>query len=168
MTMKKFLLWGMGMLVSAGLAMAETKTPVEQIGESLRDNRGKAVKSEELKDKKLVAYYFSASWCPPCRKFTPELVKFYKENNKDMEIVLISRDTDEKAQLKYMRDYRMPWKTLAWGSAEGEALVEQYQIQGIPSLVVVDANGNEITRQGVREVYQNPKTVAEEWAKKVK
>ena len=29
----------------------------------------------------LVLYYFSAHWCPPCRRFTPMLAEFYKVSN---------------------------------------------------------------------------------------
>ena len=34
---------------------------------------------QALKGKKAVALYFSAHWCPPCRGFTPELAKWYKQ-----------------------------------------------------------------------------------------
>ena len=26
---------------------------------------------------KLILYYFSAHWCGPCRKFTPQLIDYY-------------------------------------------------------------------------------------------
>merc|ERR1712243_152859 len=29
----------------------------------------------------VLAYYFSAHWCPPCRKFTPVLADLYKKWN---------------------------------------------------------------------------------------
>ena len=29
--------------------------------------------------KKLYAFYYSASWCAPCRQFTPRLVQFYQD-----------------------------------------------------------------------------------------
>lgn len=161
---KKVLLWGLGVMMSAGLAIA--KTPVEQVGESLRDHQGKELKAEVLKDKKLVAYYFSASWCPPCRAFSPKLVEFYEQNQNEVEVILVPGDQNEQAQLKYMKDYKMPWKTLALGSKEVRELVDTYEIQGIPALVVVNAEGKEITRNGVREVYNNPQGVVEEWAKK--
>ena len=32
---------------------------------------------EVLSDKKIIAFYFSAHWCPPCRLFTPVLAEFY-------------------------------------------------------------------------------------------
>ena len=30
-----------------------------------------------LQNKKIICYYFSAHWCPPCRAFTPVLADFY-------------------------------------------------------------------------------------------
>ena len=49
---------------------------------------------------KHVAYYFSAHWCPPCRKFTPELVKTYNAMvtaGTQFEIVFVSADRSDEA-----------------------------------------------------------------------
>lgn len=47
-----------------------------------------------IKGKELIGLYFSASWCPPCKAFSPILASFYdaaaKANN--LEIVFISSD----------------------------------------------------------------------------
>jgi thiol-disulfide isomerase/thioredoxin len=37
--------------------------------------------NEEVMKAKVVAFYFSAAWCPPCRGFTPILSKFYDAVN---------------------------------------------------------------------------------------
>ena len=52
---------------------------------------------------KFVAVYNSASWCGPCRVFTPELVKFYKKNQKQMEIIFKSADRTEDAMIAYAK-----------------------------------------------------------------
>ncbi len=48
-------------------------------GKTLRkQDRSTTLDAESvLKDKKLVLFYFSAHWCPPCRLFTPILKDFY-------------------------------------------------------------------------------------------
>lgn len=42
-------------------------------GATLVLNDGSKVKAEEHLKGKVVALYFSAGWCPPCRNFTPKL-----------------------------------------------------------------------------------------------
>ncbi len=44
----------------------------------LRFDDSKVKAREALAGKKIVAFYFSAHWCPPCRGFTPVLKKFYE------------------------------------------------------------------------------------------
>ena len=48
-------------------------------GKNLMRFDGSSVSSADaLANKKLVAFYFSAHWCPPCKAFTPVLKKFYE------------------------------------------------------------------------------------------
>ena len=47
-------------------------------GQKLLKKNGEVVAADEvLKEKKIICYYFSAHWCPPCRSFTPILGDFY-------------------------------------------------------------------------------------------
>ncbi len=65
--------------------------------------------------------YFSAHWCPPCRRFTPELVNFYNKVKsgplaEQLEIVFISYDRDEKSYDDYYDS--MPWLTIPFDERE--------------------------------------------------
>jgi nucleoredoxin len=47
-------------------------------GKNLFRADGTAVSADQaLSSKKVVLFYFSAHWCPPCRAFTPLLKDFY-------------------------------------------------------------------------------------------
>ena len=75
-------------------------------------SKSRDVASFTLDDENLMLY-FSAHWCPPCRGFTPELVKVYNELKKtrsDMELVFVSSDRDEAAFHEYFAG--MPWLAL--------------------------------------------------------
>jgi nucleoredoxin len=54
----------------------------------------KKATSEVMKGKDLLLLYFSASWCPPCKAFSPILVNFYNSCAKQgkLEIVYVSSD----------------------------------------------------------------------------
>lgn len=49
-------------------------------GAALLRKNGSRVNAESLRGK-VVALYFSAHWCPPCRAFTPKLKEFYEQVN---------------------------------------------------------------------------------------
>ena len=74
----------------------------------LENSTGYPVLRDTLKGK-IIGIYFSASWCPPCRGFTPKLVKFRDNNKSNFEVVLVSSDRGESAQRDYMASYNMKW-----------------------------------------------------------
>ena len=49
----------------------------------LQDKKGDLALSQVKDESPLIALYFSAHWCPPCRMFTPKLAEFYKTVNKN-------------------------------------------------------------------------------------
>merc|ERR1711874_269399 len=82
----------------------------ELFGENLLKGKETIPTSEALKDKEVVAIYFSAHWCPPCRNFTPVLAEKYKELQacgKSFEIVFASSDRTVESFGEYYET--MPW-----------------------------------------------------------
>ena len=69
-------------------------------GQQLLRKTGEVVKADEvLSDKKILAYYFSAHWCPPCRNFTPILSDFYTVKSRCLKI------TPKKVSLNYADNF---------------------------------------------------------------
>ena len=101
-----------------------------------------------LANKKLIAFYFSAEWCGPCRKFTPQLVDYYKRiapEHPEFEIVFYSADRSLFAMEKYMREQNMPWLAIDFSKLKEKEALKKNAGDGIPSLVLVDSNGNVIS-----------------------
>lgn len=130
----------------------------------LIDKKGKSVSSKVLKDK-IVGIYFSAQWCPPCRGFTPSLVDFRNKNSENFEVVFVSSDRSAEDQLKYMEKYEMNFYAVPHGSDAANNLKKKFEVRGIPSLVIVDANGNTITKNGRGDVSGNPDGALASWQK---
>mmetsp|Transcript_9507 Transcript_9507/g.19707 ORF Transcript_9507/g.19707 Transcript_9507/m.19707 type:complete len:244 (-) Transcript_9507:314-1045(-) len=112
-----------------------------------------------LRGKKLVALYFSASWCPPCKAFSPKLIEFYDSCKDDLEVIFVSSDRDDASFNGYFE--KMPWLALIPGYTSQEArdrqakLAEMFQIGGIPSVIVLDAKtGHFISDNARTEVMQ--------------
>lgn len=103
---------------------------------------------EPLAKKKLIALYFSAHWCAPCRKFTPQLVEFYNRvapQHPEFEIVFVSNDRTPFGMETYMRDTQMPWPAIDFAKLPGKAALQKYAGDGIPCLVLLDASGKVIS-----------------------
>ncbi len=138
---------------------------VERFGEELIRVDGTTVKTDALAGKK-VGIYFSAHWCPPCRAFSPVLVSTYnaiKDKGKDFEIVLVSSDKDGDAMLDYMQELKMPWPAIPYDSPLRAKLGEQYGVQGIPNLVILDADGNTVTKDGTGDVMSKRADAIDAW-----
>jgi len=108
--------------------------------------------SQILKGKN-IALYFSAHWCPPCRGFTPKLVKTYNAmkaavdegKREDFEFVFVSSDKDKSAFDDYYGE--MPWLAQPYENRKGKAaLSDLFEVQGIPTLITLDADGKIINK----------------------
>lgn len=119
-------------------------------------NSGEQVKISSV-EASPVAIYFSASWCPPCRRFTPKLIEVYEKlasQGKSFEVVFASADRNEEAFNEYFA--KMPWLAVPFSDSEGrEALDGRFKVSGIPHLVILDAKTGEVyTEDGVEFVSE--------------
>jgi nucleoredoxin len=102
-----------------------------------------------LQPVRIFAFYSSAGWCAPCRKFTPRLVAWYqkiKANHPEFELIFLSADRDAFNMQAYMQSAKMPWPAIKY-DARDESLAP-FMSKSIPFLHVVDQDGNPVVHDG--------------------
>lgn len=113
---------------------------------SLNDPDGKQVSLSSLKGK-YVLLDFWASWCGPCRKENPHVVKLYEQyKDKNFEIYGVSLDRDKDAWIKAIKDDNLTWvhgSDLKYWSSE---VAVQYGVNGIPATYLLDQEGRVIAK----------------------
>src|SRR5438132_3042512 len=105
---------------------------------STRRNR-KSLASHLLKPQ-IYGLYFSAHWCGPCRKFTPQLVAYYNQIARDhpeFEIIFVSADKSADGMATYMRESGMLWPAIEYNKLANVPALQKYAGKGIPDLVIV-------------------------------
>ena len=117
---------------------------------------------EALEKKKLIALYFSAHWCGPCRKFTPQLVDYYNRvaaQHPEFEIIFVSYDRSAFGFETYLKDTRMPWPAIDFQKVKGKSEITKYSGSEIPGLVLIDASGKVISDSYAGKEYLGPQKV---------
>jgi len=97
----------------------------------------------------VIGLYFSAHWCPPCRGFTPVLAKAYnklREAGSKIEIIFLSSDRDQVSWQEYYAT--MPWKAVPYKSPLKENLGSRFNVEGIPTLILLNKDLKLISRNG--------------------
>ncbi|PON31214.1 DnaJ-like [Trema orientale] len=97
---------------------------------------------------KNILLYFSAHWCPPCRAFTPKLIKTYhdiKAKDDAFEVIFISSDSDQSSFDEYFSS--MPWLALPYGDSRKKLLNRIFKVQGIPSAIAIGPSGRTVTEE---------------------
>jgi len=129
-----------------------------QLGDTVVNHKDEETTLESLKENDVVGIYFSASWCGPCRSFTPVLIELYKKlkaDGKKFEVIFASNDNNEMSFKQYYA--HMPWLAFPFGDDRITELGEAFGVEGIPTLVLIDAkNGQIITDDGRAAIASDP------------
>ena len=122
---------------------SSTTTSASQSDETLlqftaSDLDGNMQSSSTWVGKQPLVINFWGTWCPPCRKEIPDLVRLYKEYHpKGVEIVgLAVRDTPKKVRA-FSQKNGMEWVMLM----ANNDVAYKFKISSIPTTIFVDRNG---------------------------
>lgn len=114
---------------------------------TLNDDKGDSINLSDFKGKNIVLIFW-ASWCGPCLKEMPEIIKFY-EQYKDSNLVFIAISLDDKKQswLAAIKKYSIPFINVSdiKGWANEPALI--YGVSGVPDNFLINTTGKLIVHK---------------------
>ncbi|MDP2840178.1 MAG: TlpA disulfide reductase family protein, partial [Syntrophales bacterium] len=111
----------------------------------LTDLHGRKFRLSDFKGKQPVLIIFSTTWCPSCREEIPHFKAIHATYAKrGLEIVNIDVQESKEKVAKFTAKYGLPYRVLL---DEDGAVSGIYDIRGVPSMVLVDQNGNILCRQ---------------------
>jgi peroxiredoxin len=110
---------------------------------------GQPFKLSDLKGK-YVFIDFWASWCSPCRKESPNLVKAYARfKDKNFEIVSFSLDRDPAAWKAAAKEDGYTWPQVSDLKEFQSAIARSYMVVAVPTCFLLDPDGK-IVATGLR------------------
>ncbi|MEG2277645.1 MAG: TlpA disulfide reductase family protein [Odoribacter sp.] len=91
---------------------------------------------------KYVLLDFWASWCGPCRKEMPNVVKLYKEcKGQDFEIIGISLDGKKSDWVNAIKELGMKWPQCSDLQRWNSTVVRKYNVNAVPTTVLINPEG---------------------------
>lgn len=97
---------------------------------------GRRVSSEELRGDVIVVEFF-ASYCAPCRRSLPALVKLAKRDP-SLQVVAIGEDERRDLTITMAAEYGLTMPVI---HDVGNVLAARFRIDGLPSTFVLDGDG---------------------------
>ena len=113
---------------------------------ALNDTTGNPIAISSFKGKFLLIDFW-ASWCAPCRRENPNVVKLYNDfSNKGFEIIGVSFDEDRSRWIKAIQDDGLTWPHVSDLKGWQSAAAKLYAIRAIPATVLLDREGKIVAK----------------------
>lgn len=91
---------------------------------------------------KILLIDFWASWCIPCRKQNPDLLKIHNEfNGKGFEILGVSLDKDKDKWLSAIKEDKLIWHNVLDQEGFGGKVASNYKVTFLPYNMLIDKEG---------------------------
>jgi thiol-disulfide isomerase/thioredoxin len=90
---------------------------------------------------------FWASWCGPCRRENPNVVKAYtKFSPKNFTVFGVSLDKEKESWIKAIKNDGLDWPQVSDLKHWENSAAQLYHVQGIPQNFLIDPNGKIVGR----------------------
>jgi peroxiredoxin len=110
------------------------------------DTLGRKRKLSDFIGKPLLIEFW-ASWCIPCRRNNPELLKVYKKFHKQgFEILGVSTDNKKQNWLQAIKTDKLIWQNVSELNGETNTAAQVYNIDQIPTNFLISKDGKIIAR----------------------
>jgi hypothetical protein len=120
-----------------------------------------------VRGRTVVGIYFSANWCTPCVQLTPLMMSLHAscrahgtaaaKSIPPFKVILVLQCHDAAATKQYFA--KMPWTAMPHAESighQGLALMEEFGVTSIPTLILLDGEGAVICREGQEHLWADP------------
>ena len=113
---------------------------------TLKTPEGQDMSLSELRGK-VVLIDFWASWCGPCRRENPNVVRMYNEyKDKGFDILGVSLDKTQDRWVEAIQQDGLSWHHVSDLKGWANEVAQAYGVRSIPHTVLIDAEGKILAR----------------------